>query len=380
MFASRSAGKDEVIAHRPATPRIGWVVAAAGLSVAALLAPVGSALAASTAATQTTRPAATSSASVDQAANEHDQAVFDLLVLERKLATTERRLAEAESERERLAARLATAVADRDRTQRDLTTTRTRLTFRLRAMYITGDLGWLDYLAGSADLRQLVDRAGLLSRVVVAEARLAEQIDRARAGAVQAETSLRQAAAAQASLVSEARALRGHLEQARTDQARLAARLGDRLARVQADARAAQARMDAINRQAGGGSLANAGGGASTGGTGPSTGDTGASAEAGTGTTIGSTTPRTGRQLTVQATAYALPGTTATGVGVRYGIIAVDPRVIPLGTRLYVPGYGEGIAADTGGAVKGNSIDVWLPSETQAEEWGVKTITITILD
>ena len=56
----------------------------------------------------------------------------------------------------------------------------------------------------------------LLSRVLVAEARLAEEIDRARAGAVQAETSLRQATAAQASLVSEARALRGHLEQART--------------------------------------------------------------------------------------------------------------------------------------------------------------------
>jgi 3D (Asp-Asp-Asp) domain-containing protein len=65
---------------------------------------------------------------------------------------------------------------------------------------------------------------------------------------------------------------------------------------------------------------------------------------------------------------------------VRYGIIAVDPRVIPLGTRLYVPGYGEGIAADTGGAVKGNRIDVWLPSQARAEEWGAKTITITILD
>lgn len=367
MFASRSAGKDEVIVRRPTTPRIERVVAAVALSVAVLLAPVGSALAASTAATQITRPATTSSAIVDQAAREHDQAVFDLLVLERKLATTEHRLAEAESERERLATRLATAVADRDRAQRDLTATRTRLTSRVRSMYITGDLGWLDFLAGSVDLRQLVDRAALLSRVLIGEARLAEEIDRARVGAVQAETSLRLATAAQASLVSEARTLRGHLQQARTDQAQLAARLGEGLARAQADARAAQARMDAINRQADGGSLAVTGGGTDS-----STGSTGPSA--------GSTTPRTGRQLTVRATAYALPGTTATGVGVRYGIIAVDPRVIPLGTRLYVPGYGEGIAADTGGAVKGNRIDVWLPSQARAEEWGAKTITITILD
>lgn len=364
-----------MIVHRAAAPRIGWVAAAVVLFVAALPAPVGSAIAVSKAATQTTRPLNTSSATVDQAAREHDQAVFDLLVLERKLATTERRLAEAESERERLAARLATAVADRDRAQRDLTATRTRLTSRLRATYMLGDLGWLDYLAGSADVRQLVNRAALLSRVLVAEARLAEEIDRARAGAVKAETSLREATAAQASLVGEARALRGHLEQAQTDQAQLAARLGERLASAQADARAAQARMDALNRQAGGGSLADTGGGTST-----STGGSGASTGAATGTTIGSTTPRSGRQLTVRATAYALPGTTATGVGVRFGIIAVDPRVIPLGTRLYVPGYGEGIAADTGGAVRGNRIDVWLPSEAQAEEWAVKTITITILD
>jgi 3D (Asp-Asp-Asp) domain-containing protein len=295
-------------------------------------------------------------------------------VLERKLATTERRLAEAESERERLAARLATAAADRDRAERDLTATRTRLTSRLRATYMLGGLGWLDYLAASADVTQFVSRATLLSRVLVAETRLAEQIDRARTGAAQAETSLREATAAQAGLVSEARALRGILEQARTDQARLATRLGERLAKAQADARAAQARMEAINRQAGAGSPPDAGGaGTSTGGA-----DTGAGGT--TSTTIRSTTPRTGRQLTVRATAYALPGTTATGVGVRYGIIAVDPRVIPLGTRLYVPGYGEGIAADTGGAVKGNRIDVWLPSEAQAEQWGVKTITITILD
>lgn len=364
-----------MIVRRPATTRIAWVAATVALSIVGLLVSVASAIAAPTAATSPARPTTASSATVDQAAREHDQAVFDLLVLERKLATTERRLAEAESERERLAARHATATTDRDRAQRDLTATRTRLTSRLRATYMLGGLGWLDYLAGSADVRQLVSRAALLSRVLVAEARLAEEIDRARAGAVRAETSLREATAAQAGLVSEARALHGHLEQARTDQARLAMRLGERLAKAQADARAARARMDEINRQAGAGSPPDAGGS-----TDMSTAGTGAGADDATGTTIRSTAPRSGRQLTVRATAYALPGTTATGVGVRYGIIAVDPRVIPLGTRLYVPGYGEGIAADTGGAIKGNRIDVWLPSEAQAEQWGVKTITITILD
>lgn len=69
------------------------------------------------------------------------------------------------------------------------------------------------------------------------------------------------------------------------------------------------------------------------------------------------------RQLTVWATSYdgnckGCSGRTATGTPVHHGICAVDPRVIPLGTRFYVPGYGACLAADTGGAIKGNKIDV----------------------
>lgn len=61
---------------------------------------------------------------------------------------------------------------------------------------------------------------------------------------------------------------------------------------------------------------------------------------------------------TYYTAASAGGSTTATGTGVYKGIIAVDPRVIPLGTRMYVPGYGYGIAADTGGGVKGHFIDL----------------------
>ena len=83
-----------------------------------------------------------------------------------------------------------------------------------------------------------------------------------------------------------------------------------------------------------------------------------------------------GSALTVVATAYALPGTTATGLPVGPGIVAVDPTVIPFGTHMTIPGYGEGVAADTGSAIVGARIDVWVPTETQANQWGVKTITI----
>jgi peptidoglycan DL-endopeptidase CwlO len=83
-----------------------------------------------------------------------------------------------------------------------------------------------------------------------------------------------------------------------------------------------------------------------------------------------------GRALTVVATAYALPGTTASGLPVGPGIVAVDPTVIPFGTHMTIPGYGEGVAADTGSAIIGARIDVWVPTEAQANQWGVQTVTI----
>lgn len=84
------------------------------------------------------------------------------------------------------------------------------------------------------------------------------------------------------------------------------------------------------------------------------------------------------RTVTVTATGYSLRGRTATGMQTAPGVVAVDPSVIPLGTRLTIPGYGAGIAADTGGAVQGNVIDLWFPTTDQALAWGRRTVTITI--
>ena len=83
-------------------------------------------------------------------------------------------------------------------------------------------------------------------------------------------------------------------------------------------------------------------------------------------------------QLRVDAVAYYLPGQTALGVPVRKGVVAVDPAVIPLGTRLHVPGYGPALAADIGTAIKGRIIDLWFPSTAAARSWGRRTVTITV--
>ena len=96
-----------------------------------------------------------------------------------------------------------------------------------------------------------------------------------------------------------------------------------------------------------------------------------------------------GRQIYVTSTAYTAScngcsGTTATGVNLHANpnakVIAVDPNVIPLGSKVYVDGYGYAIASDTGGAIKGNKIDVFFPSKSDAYRWGRKTVKIKILD
>ncbi|SFM97523.1 3D domain-containing protein [Psychrobacillus psychrodurans] len=96
-----------------------------------------------------------------------------------------------------------------------------------------------------------------------------------------------------------------------------------------------------------------------------------------------------GEEMIVTATAYTAycegcSGTTAYGIDLRANpnqkVIAVDPRIIPLGTKVWVEGYGEAIAGDTGGAIKGNKIDVFIPSYDNAIAWGVKEVKIKVIN
>ena len=97
-----------------------------------------------------------------------------------------------------------------------------------------------------------------------------------------------------------------------------------------------------------------------------------------------STVTNNSTSLNVVATGYTpgdpgCTGITYTGTKASRGTIAVDPKVIPFGTKLYIPGYGYGVAADTGGAIKGNKIDLCYESRTEALNWGIKNITVYIV-
>jgi 3D (Asp-Asp-Asp) domain-containing protein len=105
--------------------------------------------------------------------------------------------------------------------------------------------------------------------------------------------------------------------------------------------------------------------------------------------TVSAPAASSAQEMTVTATAYTAycagcSGITTTGIDLRSNpgqkVIAVDPSVIPLGSRVWVEGYGEAIAGDTGGSIKGNVIDVFIPNEQAALNWGRKVVNITILD
>lgn len=88
-----------------------------------------------------------------------------------------------------------------------------------------------------------------------------------------------------------------------------------------------------------------------------------------------------GKKITVSATAYSGDGITATGTVPRWGTIAVDPTIIPYGTKVYIPQFDEYfIAEDCGGGIKGNKIDIFMNSESQCDNWGKRNIDIYIVE
>ncbi|WP_425467166.1 ubiquitin-like domain-containing protein [Pseudalkalibacillus caeni] len=98
---------------------------------------------------------------------------------------------------------------------------------------------------------------------------------------------------------------------------------------------------------------------------------------------------KSSKEFYVRSTAYTAncsgcSGITATGFNLKANpnakVIAVDPGVIPLGTKVYVEGYGYAIAADTGGAIRGNKIDVFFSSKSQAYAWGNRTVKVKIIN
>jgi peptidoglycan DL-endopeptidase CwlO len=246
----------------------------------------------------------------------------------------------------------------------------------LRALYEQEQPDPVAVVLGATSLSEAVNGIDELGRAAAATKNVIEQTRAARRRVEALRRSLdarsaevarleRAAAEREAALVSARAEREGYLARLRSEQ-RLTA---EQISALDARARAAEATAHALTVQAQ---------------TVGSTTSFGASAAVSPPPTPPSTAPDTGesdtgkRQLAVSSTGYCLTGTTATGLPVAPGIVAVDPTVIPLGTRMYVPGYGPGVAADVGSAVRGLDIDLWMASCAQAGAYGRQTVTITL--
>jgi 3D (Asp-Asp-Asp) domain-containing protein len=304
------------------------------------------------------------------------RALLDLYALDSRLAAAQRLLSTLASRSALLSvrqARLSQALAAARLT---LAISRQQLADRLRGLYEQGTIDPLAVLLGASSLDDALTRLNDLSEIADQSRRIVEV-------AATAHTRLTEISFA---LAQQRRELGASLAAARRSEQQLAAARADKtgfldslraqkslketqIRSLLATAQAVQAKAQKLQAQAALAAAPNA----------PSGSD--ASTAPVETTAAAPPTPvasPTGQTLTVSSTGYSLPGHTATGLPVGWGVVAVDPSVIPLGTKLTIPGYGEGVAADVGPGVRGATIDLWFPTLAQARAWGRRTLTITL--
>jgi 3D (Asp-Asp-Asp) domain-containing protein/peptidoglycan hydrolase CwlO-like protein len=290
-------------------------------------------------------------------ATKSHQVLLQLYSLKARLAQSRERLQalEAQSarlEREEEAAQHRLALA-----RSDLASAHSQLGARLRQLYIEGDVDPLAVLLGAESLDEALSALDGLNRLADQDRDIIEQLAAAKENLRAAMTRLAARRAELRASLDEAKDANGYLLRVQVQQTSYLASLRRQqdlnraqISKLSAQAAASEQQSETVGSSGGGG------------GSPPPA----------------PPPPKSGSKVTVASTGYCLRGTTATGIPVGWGVVAVDPSFIPLGTRMFVPGYGEGVAADTGSAVRGAMIDVWFPTCEQALAWGWRTVTITL--
>ena len=240
--------------------------------------------------------------------------------------------------------------------RRDLAAAQAQLGARVRELYEQGQTDPLAILLGAQSLDDALagldalDRSAKLDKQLIAETRRARAQQQAVARSLAARSArleqLHRDTAAAASAIATTRAQHATYLTGLRAKERLN---GTRISSLERAAQAAQAKSVAL-----------------------------ASAPAAPAASAAPAPVAGAHAMTVVATGYSLPGATATGLAVGWGVVAVDPSVIPLGTRMSIPGYGEGVAADVGSGIAGAMIDLWFPTDADARAWGRRTVTISL--
>jgi 3D (Asp-Asp-Asp) domain-containing protein len=288
-------------------------------------------------------------------------AVLGLYSLDSRLAAADTNLSTLQADAQRLRTRRANLVhvlrVDRFGEQ----ISEHQLATQLRHLYEQDDVSPIEVVLGAKSLDDALTELGNIKRVASLNDQVLAELHSARAKLTDASTALTAETTRLTMALEAATATQESLTSTRAARAAYIAQLADKQAlnssdilRIELQARAAESLSTQLTGSQPDASLATVG------------------AATDTAPFLG------GRTLTMSITGYSLPGRTATGLPVGWGVVAVDPRVIPLGTHLWVPGYGEAIAADVGSAIIGQRIDLWFPTVAQADSWGRRTVTITL--
>jgi 3D (Asp-Asp-Asp) domain-containing protein len=275
-----------------------------------------------------------------------------------RLTTIEARSAELRRERSLVTLRLQIA-------KRGMKISQSRLAIRLRGLYERGEIDPIAIVLGADSLDTALTGLENLGQMANGDQTVVEQVRGAKLSLTGLRSRLADRQRKLDRLVAAAAASARSLESARASHVALIHELATERKMTQAAIQGVEDQALAARDQAQRLQLASAAPAPS------------AAPESEAPVAVATASPG-GRTITVSATGYALPGMTATGIPVGWGVAAVDPSVIPLGTHFAVPGYGEAVAADIGGAVQGATIDLWFPSVGQAQAWGRRSVTITL--
>jgi 3D (Asp-Asp-Asp) domain-containing protein len=286
------------------------------------------------------------------------RALLDLYALDTRLQTEQSELTSLQAQAERLRQQQALLRLQLSATRHTLSVSQRELGLNLRMLYKQGDISTLAVVLGAQNLDEAVTKLDALTNVADESRKVVEATSAARSRLENLRSSLLERSASISAAVRAAQQTASALASARAARLSFISRLRGTQRLKTAQINALQTASKRVERKSN---------------------EIQATAVVLVESPAVNPAPaQTGRTLTVSSTGYSLPGHTATGMPVGWGVIAVDPSVIPLGTRLTVPGYGEGVAADRGSAVRGASIDLWFPSLGQARAWGRRTVTIML--
>jgi 3D (Asp-Asp-Asp) domain-containing protein len=287
------------------------------------------------------------------------RALLDLYALDTRLHTAQSQLTLLHAQAARLDRQQALLAQQLSATQHTLRVSRDQLGTNLRLLYKQGDVSALAVVLGAQSLDEAVSKLDALSSVTDESQKVAQTTSAAQLRLARLHASLLEHRAMIGAAERAAQSTANGLASARAERLSFISRLRGTERLKTAQINALETAAQRVERKS-------------------NTIQARAVPDVSLAPAAPTAAAPAGRTLTVSATGYSLGGRTSTGMPVGWGVIAVDPSVIPLGTRVTVPGYGEAVAADTGSAVRGATIDLWFPSLAQARAWGRRTVTITL--